>query len=402
LLFWGKKSKKLNMSFNHQRRQRGKFWLIGLLLAGAGSVATAEKIQVYRVPKERPPANVPAGHSADDGHNHGPAANPHATPRAMPKVTYTTPEGWQEAGAGEMRVAGFTIAGTNGAAAQVAVTPLPGMAGRESLIVNMWRQQVGLSELSEAETAKELTVVDIGGEPGKMFDMVGKSGAGVTVRIVTAMAHRGEMSWFYKLQGDDELVSSQKPNFIAFLKSVKIEEAAAPAGLPDGHPPIAGGKLPGGGMPGAVTTATPPAPRVGGPTWNVPTGWQEISGGQFLFAKFLIAGEGEAKAAVNVSMSAGDGGGLAANLNRWRAQLGQGPWSEAELQKNVREIDTAGGKASYVEMSGTDGATDKPATILGVKITRQGQTWYYKLMGDPKLVEAQRESFTQFVKEVKY
>ena len=113
------------MSFNHQRN-RG--WLVGLMLAVAAS-AGAEKIQVYSVPKERPAANVPAGHSADDGHDHGHGGgNPHGTPRAMPKVTYTTPEGWKEAGAGEMRVAGFSITGTNGQSAQVAVTPLPGMA----------------------------------------------------------------------------------------------------------------------------------------------------------------------------------------------------------------------------------------------------------------------------------
>jgi hypothetical protein len=160
--------------------------------------------------------------------------------------------------------------------------------------------------------------------------------------------------------------------------------------------------MPGGGMPGAVTTAAPPAPREGGPKWTVPTGWQEISGGQFLFAKFLIAGEGDAKAAVNVSSSAGDGGGLAANLNRWRAQLGQGPWSEAELQKNTQEIEVLGGKGTYVEMSGTDSSTDKPATTLGVKVVRSGSTWYYKLMGEPKLVAAQKENFLAFVKGVKY
>jgi hypothetical protein len=364
------------------------------------TTARADNIQVYRVPKERTPLLAQAnphggGHSADDGHDHG-------APRAMPKVTYTTPEGWREVGAGEMRVAGFTIAGANGAAAQVAVTPLPGMAGRESLIVNMWRQQVGLSELSESETAKELTVVDIGADSGKMFDMVGKSAAGATVRIVTAMAHRGEMSWFYKLQGDDELVTAQKANFTAFLKSVKIEEAAAAPALPEGHPPIKGGAVPGSGMPGAVTTAAPPAPRVGGPTWTVPAGWQEISGGQFLFAKFLIDGEGTAKAAVNVSRSAGDGGGLAANINRWRGQLGQGPWSEAELAKQTQEIEVAGGKGTYVELSGTDTATDQPATTLGVKVVRSGSTWYYKLMGEPKLVAAQKENFLQFVKGVKY
>jgi len=380
---------------------------VGLL--GAALVASAaDKIQVYHVPKEVP-AGAPAGHAAGDGHNHGPGdghdhgstANPHGV-SATPKVTYTTPEGWREAGTGEMRVAGFTITGTNGQSAQVAITPLPGMAGRETMIVNMWRQQVGLSELSEAEAGKELTAVDIGGTPGKMFDMSGKSAAGQTVRIVTAMAHLGEMSWFYKLQGDDGLVLAQKPNFITFLKSVKVEAAPASEALPAGHPPVGGGAMTGGGMPGAVTTAAPPAPREGGPTWTVPTGWKEISGGQFLFAKFLIAGEGDAKAAVNVSTSAGTGGGLLANVNRWRGQLGLGAWSEGELQKNVQEIEVAGGKATYIELSGSDSSTDKAAMTLGAKVERNGSTWYYKLMGEPKLAAAQKESFLTFVKGVKY
>ena len=370
------------------------------LVCAALSVGAADKIQVYHVPKEMPAA-APAGHSAGDGHNHGAAGNPHGM-SAMPKVTYTTPEGWREAGAGEMRVAGFIITGTNGQSAQVAVTPLPGMAGRETLIVNMWRQQVGLSELTEAEASKELTAVDIGGTPGKMFDMNGKSAAGQTVRIVTAMAHLGEMSWFYKMQGDDGLVLAQKPNFLTFLKSVKIEAAPAAEALPAGHPPVGSGAMPGGGMPGAVTTAAPPAPRAGGPTWTVPAGWQEISGGQFLFAKFLIAGEGDAKAAVNVSSSAGDGGGLLANINRWRGQLGLGAWNEADLQKNTQEIEVLGGKGTFVELSGTDGSTEKPATTLGVKVVRAGSTWYYKLMGEPKLAAAQKENFLTFVKGVKY
>src|SRR6478736_4524641 len=154
--------------------------------------------------------------------------------------------------------------------------------------------------------------------------------------------------------------------------------------------------MPGSGMPGAVTTAAPPAPREGGPTWTVPAGWKEISGGQFLFAKFLIAGEGDAKAAVNVSTSAGTGGGLLANVNRWRGQLGLGAWSEGELQKNVKEIEVAGGKVTYIELSGTDSSTEKAATTLGAKVERNGSTWYYKLMGEPKLVAAQKDNFLTF------
>ena len=386
------------MSFKSRQTPRSGLWLACVIVAAVASSSTAgEKIQVYRVPKETAQLNAPSGHSADDGHNHAPAANPHAM-RATPKVTYTMPEGWREAGAGDMRVAGFTITGTNGQSAQVAITPLPGMVGRETLIVNMWRQQVGLNELTGDEAEKQLTPVDIGGEPGKMFDMSGKSAAGETIRIVTAMAHRGEMSWFYKLQGDDELVTAQKPNFVAFLKSVKIQDAPASGELPADHPPIARS----GSMPGAVTTQRPPKPREGGPTWTVPAGWKEIDGGQFLFAKFVIAGEAGAQATVNVSMSAGDGGGLLPNVNRWRGQLGQGAWTEADLQKNAQEIDVLGGKATYIELSGTDSNIDKPAKTLGAKVTSDGRTWYYKLMGDPALVTTQKENFVAFVKGVKY
>lgn len=226
--------------------------------------------------------------------------------------------------------------------------------------------------------------------------MAGKSPSGTTVRIVTAMLHQGEMSWFFKLQGDDELVAAQRENFLKFLKSVRIEKESEPAALPAGHPPIAKST-----MPGAVTSAQPPKTRVGGPTWIVPAGWREIDGGQFLFAKFLIAADG-ANASVNVSKSAGDGGGLLPNINRWRGQLGLGAWSEADLKQNTKEIDVTGGQGTFVELNGTDAATEKAATTLGIKVIRDGSTWYYKMMGDPKLVESQREAFLGFVKGVKY
>jgi len=363
----------------------------GFLVLQSGQLAqAAQEIKVYNIPKESPPATMPPGHAATDGHGHAQGTT------AMPQVTYTTPEGWTDMGRGDMRVAGFAITGTNGLSGQVAVTPLPGMEGREALIVNMWRQQVGQSELSETDAAKELTEVEIAGETGQMFEISGPSPAGATSRLVTAMLHRDGQSWFFKLQGDDELVKQQRANFLAFLKSVKIEAAPA-GGLPAGHPPIAGST-----MPGAVNTQRPPAPRQGGPRWTVPENWKEIDGGQFLFAKFVVAGQGGAEAMMNVSMSSGSGGGLGPNVNRWRGQLGLGAWSDAELNQNVTELTTEAGPADYVELSGTSSDTEKPAMILGAKVTTQGNTWFYKLMGDPGLVSAQKDAFLQFVKTVQY
>ncbi|NOS68775.1 MAG: hypothetical protein HOP33_02485 [Verrucomicrobia bacterium] len=359
---------------------------LAILLA---QVCRAEDIKVYHVPKEASAkAGLPSGHP-DTAHGHGIAASP--------KITYTKPEGWTEAGPGEMRVTGFNISGPNDSTAQVAVTPLADMKGKEPFIVNMWRQQVGLDELSPEAAAKELSPVDIGGDPGQIFEIAGKSPDGKAIKIVTAMANRGSTTWFYKLQGDEALVTAQKPAFVTFLKSVKIAETAAPAELPSGHPPIGGTSSP------SAQPSAPMSPREGGPSWTVPAGWKEVPGGEFLFAKFTIAGDGGAQAAVNVSTSAGDGGGLLANVNRWRVmQLGLGAWSEADVLKQSKTVETVGGQATFVEMSGKDARTGQPATIIGATTTQNGQTWFYKLMGDPKLAAAQRETFTKFVKEVKY
>ena len=134
----------------------------------------------------------------------------------------------------------------------------------------------------------------------------------------------------------------------------------------------------------------------------MPAGWQEVSGGQFLVAKFTITGDSGVAAAVNVSSSPGDGGGLVGNVNRWRGQLGLAPLSEADVNKSVTSIDVQGGKASLVELSGTDARTGQPTRLVGVMVPQSGQTWFYKLMGDAKVVESQKDAFTKFVQGVKY
>ena len=62
----------------------------------------------------------------------------------------------------------------------------------------------------------------------------------------------------------------------------------------------------------------------------------------------------------------------------------------------------SGGEATLVEMSGTDARTGQAAKVIGAILLRPGQSWFYKLMGDAKLVDANREAFTKFVTNVKY
>lgn len=349
----------------------GSLTRVVLLLAVLTSGCGRDEIKVYNVPKEKPPqmaeANLPDGH---------PDLAALAPP---PQLKWQTPDGWKEVPPGEMRVASFKVSGRDGTQADVSVIPLPGAAGGDLSNVNRWRGQVGQAPVSAEELRKLAQVVELAGQSATLFEQNGDNAEGVPTRILAVIQRRDDMAWFFKMTGDNNLVAQQKPVFVEFLKSFHFATGETATAQP----------------------ATPP-PSAGRPQWVAPSGWKEVPGGQFLVAKFAIAGEGNAQAAVNVSSSAGDGGGLAANVNRWRKQLGLGEISNDEIARAARSIETTSGKATLVEMSGKDARSGQPAALVGAMVSQPGQAWFYKLMGDAKVVAAQKDEFARFVQEVKY
>jgi hypothetical protein len=350
-----------------------------------------EDVRTYRVPKETTPqlaaADLPAGHPA--------ISSTSAAPATAAKI----PADWQEAPPGEMRVASYRVKGKDGKMADVSVIPLPGMAGRDIDNVNRWRGQVALAPVSETELAKLGEPVQVGGQEGKLYEMAGQNSAsGEKNRILAAIVRRPDGAWFFKMVGDDALVAEQKPAFVEYLKSFSFAGAGGGAAtqaaqLPPSHPPI-----------GNITPAAAAAPSSGEgkPQWQVPGGWKEIDGGQFLVAKFIVSGSDNSQAAVNVSMSAGDGGGVLGNVNRWRGQLGLNQQSQAEVDNLVTSVDIEGGKAILVDMSGTDTKSGAKTRLIGAIVPKGQLTWFFKLMGPAHLVEQQKDTFTKFVQTVKY
>ena len=382
---------------------RWLLWMVPLLLLAAG--CRRDETKVYRVaseqdqtpqqtaralPTDSPNQTLPPGHPDISTMPGAPAALGAA---AAPQLTWTTPAGWTESAPSEMRVASFKITGAGGKQADVSVIPLAGVAGGDNANVNRWRGQVGLSVATDDELQKSGEKVEAAGQPAQLYDLAGKDpGSGNAERVLGVIQHRDDVAWFYKMTGDAELVEQQKPAFVEFLKSLKFAAAAqSPTEMPAGHPAIGGDMM-------ATAAAAGPISHEGQPKWQVPAGWQEVAAGQFLIAKFNISGSGGATAAVNVSSSPGDGGGLAANVNRWRGQLGLPPVAEIV----TTPIDVAGGKAQLVDISGTSAQSAQPTRLVGGIVSENGQTWVYKLMGDPKLVESQKDAFTQFVQGVKY
>jgi hypothetical protein len=199
------------------------------------------------------------------------------------------------------------------------------------------------------------------------------------LEIITAFVHRADGSWFYKLQGGSEAVASQKTAFLDFLKTVKIKPGTAET---------AGNKSPG------TAPASKPEPE---PAMHMvaPEGWQEQPPGQMQVAKFSVEKDG-GKADVSVSVFPSDTGGTLGNVNRWRRQLGLEDVDENGLQECVTplggaHIDGAPGPL-LVDLS------KDTRRLLGAIVPREGQWWFYKMLGDASAVNAEHDTFVQFVK----
>ena len=161
---------------------------------------------------------------------------------AQPQLQWTLPAGWTEVPPSEMRVASFKVSGQNGAEAEVSVVPLPGMAGGDAANVNRWRGQVGLPAATADELQKMAEAVQVGDQPAKLYDIAGQnSGGGNAKRILGVIQQRDGTTWFFKMTGDAGLVEQQKPEFVAFLKSLTFPAAAQPAELPPDIRPLAAG-----------------------------------------------------------------------------------------------------------------------------------------------------------------
>lgn len=338
-------------------RRRASAWASLVALVALNIGCRREEIRVYTVDKE--PEKIVA-----QTPSHGAGMS---LPQARPQISWTLPKGWKEAGAGQMSVASFSIQGEGGAEAQVTITPLARLSGRDAEIVNMWREQVGLAPLEPSEAIKQFEKVDVGGEAANLFQIEGKAdGQSAPARIITAMVHRDDASWFYKLAGDSALVAAQKPTFIEFLKSIRLKAAPAPA--------VAG---------------TDSGSKRG---WTVPSQWRQVAAGQMQVARFAVPDREGSKAEVFVSVFPNDTGGTLANVNRWRRQLGLPEVGESDLPSLISPLDPATPGAILVEM------VNDSKKLLGAVVPRNGEYWFYKLMGDTKAVSPEKDSFVAFAK----
>ena len=348
----------------------GRSYLPGLLALGAGILLAGcrrDEVTVYDAPKEQVPMPA-AAPMASQGVQRAQVAAPH----------WVTPQGWQELAPTEMRVGNMIVPGNDGKKAEVTIIPFPGTAGTEVDNVNRWRMQLGLPPVTADKVTSEN--VNIGPDAGKIYEI-----ESADKEIVAADLERDGTSWFFKISGDKATVDGAKTAFGEFLKSVSFEQSAAAAPAPES------------------AAQAPAAPTDKGmPTWDIPANWHEQEANAKLLKSFAITDASGHKATATISTLAGDGGGVLQNMNRWRGQLGLQPLEETDLENMASFVEVMGGKATVLDMLGTNAKTGQPGRIVGAVVPRDDSTWFYKLTGDEEIVGKEKPAFIKFVQGVRY
>jgi hypothetical protein len=143
-------------------------------------------------------------------------------------------------------------------------------------------------------------------------------------------------------------------------------------------------------------------------TWDTPEGWQEVTadessgmaGMRLINLTFGPNGEGECY----FSAMPGDAGGLAANVNRWRAQMGLGEMSEEEITALPTKT-FLGRDATFVSLEGDFKAMGASEAKVGYRMIGLVQpapqfTLFVKMTGPRELVTANEAAFEQFCQSI--
>ena len=144
--------------------------------------------------------------------------------------------------------------------------------------------------------------------------------AAVKTRMVVAIFQNPEATWFFKVSGPAEQVSSTEDQWKAFFKTVKF--------------------------------------TAGEPTWEKPENWS-VAGPKPMRHTTLIIGKSEPPLELAIS-SLGPDQDLLLNINRWRGQIGLSPSTTEQLDGQIQNLESDGGKYLVFDAQGSGSGGMRP------------------------------------------
>ncbi len=159
--------------------------------------------------------------------------------------------------------------------------------------------------------------------------------------------------------------------------------AAQPAPAPSGTAPM-------------VAPASMKAEAAGfdAPKWaKLPAGWSLGPENSMRKATWIVSGPNDSKAEIAVTVFPGSVGGLTANVNRWRGQIGLPSASSDEIVASTKTIKVGGLDSQRFVMTSADGKK----SVDAVMTSKDGATWFFKMNGETAAVDANAAAFAAFL-----
>jgi len=170
-----------------------------------------------------------------------------------------------------------------------------------------------------------------------------KAEAPEKVGLIGVIYPHGDLTWFFKLMGPESAVSAQAEAVNDFLKSVHFTD--------QGDRPM---------------------------EWKLPEGWQQVADAKANnpghYATLRIESKDKPSLEMTVTKFPGTVGGLLANVNRWRGQVGLSPIEENELDKDTRKEEFNGNPTTVVKLVGPGSKPGSGAPFMNLPARAPDQT----------------------------
>lgn len=139
-----------------------------------------------------------------------------------------------------------------------------------------------------------------------------------------------------------------------------------------------------------------PSPLKNNPSWKIPSDWQEQETVPPRKASYQVDDPQGRRGEVSVSLFPGEVGGLLANINRLRGQLGLEPVSQAAVDGLTEKVTVNGQETHWVDLQ-----NDKER-LLVVILMIEDNSWFFKFTGNLSLIEEQYANFFDFIHSIEF
>lgn len=328
------------------------------------------EIKVYDVPKDASVSERPIAQTATQ-------------PAQSNPVAWTPPPQWKELAPTQFRKGNYLYADNSGSA-EITVTAFPGDTGGLLANANRWLRQASLPEVNEQQLAELAIEIQLNDEvTAFVLDLKAANDSEASNRVYAAVIPYEGQSWFFKMSGPFSTVQSQIPAFSTLLRGLRFGEEANTAALNEHNHDE----------------------HIGDLTFTPPSGWTESQGSSIRIASFSITKEGYPPADFSITSFPGDTGGLVANVNRWRGQIGLASWTPEQVNAAVENLTNPAGlsfKLFELKPDSNSGSSVSDEWIRVAIMEKAGQSWFFKLKGDAVLVDLQRDEFKSLIQSVHF